>query len=277
MDLSATYVNIDPNTLESVVLAYLPEGEYTLKGSYIKTMAKRKGIDITLSSSDVLVRVVENHEDISITEMPTSVLLAASRVIEFLETDLSLPASCVEATILSYHGRSNRSSEPEITYTRFPNGKVIAYLIYRKDGKVISQMTLKLSMSCKRKVYVAKRIIRMGDTIYPDMIEEKIADVFKIRGIPANEAQILYSIARHLINPGEVLTLEVLKRKPDVYRGQLIIAYVELPGVKVSTLVEVLKEGYIGDLIRARNVSSGKIITGILESGPVLRVVEVRR
>ncbi len=279
MDLSATYTGVDPDLLESIVLAYLPEGEYTLSGRYVESMAERKGVEVTLESSEITVRVVQGSPvEISIhtTEVPTSVSLIASEVLDFIADDLSLPRSCMDSTLVRYSGEPGEG-EPYIRYSRFPTGRVVAYLSFLKEGRVDSSMSLEMIVSCERKVYRAKRIIRMGDTLYPDVLEEATVDVFKVRGTPIYGPKVFYSVARRLIDRGEVITSESIKRKPDVYRGQIILAYVELPGIRVSALVEVLKEGYIGDMIRARNISTGRPVTGILEAGPVLRIVEVRR
>ncbi len=276
-DLASTYTGVDPEDLKSITLAYFPEGKYTLKGSYITEMALRKGIEITLESTDVLV-VVKPVDVSTITTTPqsTEILSMASEVILNVASDLSIPASCIVATLLEYNGKV-LNYERKITYYKLPNGLVSASVGFFKDGFLKGYLTMRFEMSCKRKVPIAKRMIMLGDTIHPDEIEQRSVDVFRIRGKPVRYEEVLYAVARRPIRAGDVITQDAIRRKYDVERGQVIMAYVVLPGVKVTTLVEALENGYVGDTIRARNLMTGRVITGTIMPGPVLKVMEVER
>jgi flagella basal body P-ring formation protein FlgA len=64
----------------------------------------------------------------------------------------------------------------------------------------------------------------------------------------------------------------MLKKRAYVLKGQVINAVVHLAGVVVTSKVEMIENAEIGQLVRAKNVDTGIIITGILDEGPVLRV-----
>lgn len=126
-------------------------------------------------------------------------------------------------------------------------------------------------------VLVVKKLVRYGEKIRPQDVETKIIDVLTLYETPASSEDAIYAPAVKTLRPGDIVTLSSIKRKPDVVKGQVIIAYVTLPGIHISALVEALEDGYIGDTIRVRNISSGKILKGVLEKGPVLKILEVER
>ena len=279
--LAATYTGVDPDALKSVTLLYLLDGKVELSGRYVEYMARRKGIEVTLESSSVLVEVLKPElpvlEEGTQTSTPTPVLLAASEVVNLVATDMGIPSTCVEATVLEYRGKVVEDVEPRITYVRTPDGIVSAFLRYSSSNRILGYLSLRMEMSCMRKLVVSRRRIRLGETIEPDDVAEEVLDVFKLSGRHAPLDLVLYSVARRNINEGEVITLSMIKKKPDVYAGQILLAYVELPGIRVTAMVQALENAYVGDMIRVRNVSSGKVLTVILELGPVVRVLEVGR
>jgi len=79
-------------------------------------------------------------------------------------------------------------------------------------------------------------------------------------------------VADYTISEDQVLEWGMLKKRAYVLKGQIISAIVQLSGVEVTSKVEVLENAEIGQLVRAKNIDSGIIITGILDEGPVLRV-----
>ncbi len=260
--------------LKSIVVAYLPEGTHTLYSSYVKSLAKRKGIDLTFESSMITVRVIKKEEKVSIKTFPQNVLNLASEIALYVSTDTGLCTKPSTWNLLWYNGDYNGESY-DITYTKLGNNVFSVFL--RLHSNPLKFLTLRLSVSCYREVLVLNRNLRHGETIYPDYVEFVERDVFMINGTPAGTEEVYYAKARNFLKKGEVLTLEKIKRRPDVVKGQLLIAYVKLPGIYITTMVEALEDGWIGDTIRVKNISSGKIIEGVVEEGPVLKVLEVER
>lgn len=79
-------------------------------------------------------------------------------------------------------------------------------------------------------------------------------------------------VARFTLGEDQILEWRMLKKRAYVLKGQVISAVVQLSGVTVASKVEMLENGEIGQLVRAKNIDTGVMITGILYEGPVLQV-----
>ena len=266
-NLAATYTEAT-ELLDSIVLAYLPEGTHTLSASYIESMAKRKGIEVSFESSVVTIyatgSIVEGEE-----EPPEIFELLASSAMLDIASDVGCPASDATYEILQISG--NASSDVTYRYFKLGKGK-FSVLGKSEDGYAY----LLLDVKCYKEVPVAAKLIKYGEIIKPEFVILKKVNVLSMTETPASTQDVYYARALRMFKPGDVITQEGIKRKPDVVKGQIILAYVELPGLKITAFVEALQDAYIGEVLRARNVKSGKIVMGVLEEGPVLKVVEVK-
>ncbi len=265
-NLAATYTE-DPTLLSEITLAFLPEGTHTLSASYIENMARRKGVEVTFESSVITV-VAEATKVNAEEETPQIVLELASEVI----SEISSVSECLDATydILQVSGRGSEIRRLE--YRKL--GKGLFSVLARTDEGFLYML---LNVSCWKKGWIAKNLIRYGEVISPDLLEEATVDAFKVLGTPASSDLAFYARAMRTFRPGDVIIEEGIRRKPDVVKGQVILAYVQLPALRITAFVRALHDAYVGEVLRAVNVSSGKIVEGVLEEGPMLKVLEVRR
>ncbi len=274
-DIAATFTGVPTQTLLSITLAYLPEGSLTLLPSYIENLAARKGVSVTFESSSVTIIAEKAKESIKkVSEIPQEVLNQASGVALKIAKKFASCTAPSTWTLLSWSGEVGNEAE-EININRIGKGIFSAFLKF--SGESTKYLWLKLQVSCMKPVLVVKKLVRYGEKIRPQDVETKIIDVLTLYETPASSEDAIYAPAVKTLRPGDIVTLSSIKRKPDVVKGQVIIAYVTLPGIHISALVEALEDGYIGDTIRVRNISSGKILKGVLEKGPVLKILEVER
>ncbi|MFP4461751.1 MAG: flagellar basal body P-ring formation chaperone FlgA [Thermotogota bacterium] len=118
----------------------------------------------------------------------------------------------------------------------------------------------------------ANKLIRKDVLLTQEYLSTEEIDYFDYKD-PVLAAQLPSDyVANYTISEGQVLEWSMLKKRDYVLKGQIISALVQLPGVEVTSKVEMLENGEIGKLVRAKNVDSGIIITGILDEGPILRV-----
>ena len=163
-----------------------------------------------------------------------------------------------------------------IRITKISQSRLSVFIKFQ--GNRISYVTLQLKLSSLRKVVVAARRINYGEVISKEDLEYARMNVFDVTGTYIeNMEECIGKKARKMFNKGEVILQEFLEKTPDVVRGQIILAYVEFPGIKVMSLVRSMENGWIGETIAARNLETGKLVYGILEEGPFLRVLEVTR
>jgi len=163
-----------------------------------------------------------------------------------------------------------------IRITKISQSRLSVFIKFQ--GKRISYVTLQLRLVSLRKVVVAARRINYGEIISKEDLEYARVNVFDVTGTyMENLEECVGKKARKMFNEGEVILQEFLEKTPDVVRGQIILAYVEFPGIKVMSLVRSMENGWIGETIAARNLETGRLVYGILEEGPFLRVLEVTR
>ncbi len=268
-DLSATYTE-DPTLLKSIILAYVPEGTYTLSASYIENMAKRKNLETSFESSVITIYATSSVLELSgVDENDLEILEFASTVFASITEEYE----CLEsATFQLLQTSGSIDGTPTFEYKNLGMGK---FSVFAKDED--KYLYMMMDVKCPKEVLVAKKLIKFGDVIKPDFLKEATKNVFEILGTPASTSDAFYSKALRMFKPGDVIVQEGIKRKPDVVKGQLLLAYVNLPGLHISAIVRSLQDAYIGEVVRAENISSGKIVMGVLEEGPVLKVMEVER
>jgi len=264
--------------LSSIVLGYYyQEGTYTILSSYIESLAKRKGLNLTFESSRVTLKV-KNFSKSNITGnqgIPEDISREASYIAFKIASEVVLCSSPSSWSILSYSGETC-TGKKKVRYTKIGRGVFSAFITYECERK-LSFLSLKLKVKCYRDVLVLKKPVFYGKTIYPDDLKFEKVDVLELLGTPASTQDAYYSKARRTLKAGEVLTLDSIRRKPDVLKGEILVAYASLPGIYVTVMVEALQDCYIGDTIRVKNLTSGKILKGVLQEDKRVKILEVKR
>ncbi|MCD6450621.1 MAG: flagellar basal body P-ring formation protein FlgA [Thermotogaceae bacterium] len=264
--------------LSSITVGYYyQEGTYTLLSSYIESLAQRKNIELTFESSRITIIVKKNSSKTSskTNKTPEEILNEASYIALKIASEVAQCSAPSSWNLLSYSGKVS-TGKKYVKYTRIGRGIFSAFVTYENENKTY-YLSLKLKVSCYRNVLVLKKPVFYGQTVYPDDLEYKRVDILQIISTPASTEDAYYSKARKTLKVGEILTLDSIKRKPDVIKGEILIAFVELPGIYITVMVEALQEGYIGDTIRVKNLTSGKILKGVLLKDKRVKVLEVER
>ena len=159
-----------------------------------------------------------------------------------------------------------------VRVTRISKNLINVFLKFT-DG---SYVTLNVVLRKERNVVVLKRNINVGDVIKEDFVTVERRDIFEINGEPFYDiSEVVGMVSRRYLRVGAVLTRNMLENPPDVIKGQIVPAYVDLGSIKVSTFVEVVENGYLGETVKAMNIESRKYVFGKVEKGPVLRILGV--
>ncbi|HPJ89181.1 MAG TPA: flagellar basal body P-ring formation chaperone FlgA [Thermotogota bacterium] len=79
-------------------------------------------------------------------------------------------------------------------------------------------------------------------------------------------------ITKYVIKKDDIIEWRMLARRSYVLKGQIITAVFDTGSVVVTSQVEVLSNAELGQLVKARNLDSDLTVTGIVESGPILRI-----
>ena len=122
-------------------------------------------------------------------------------------------------------------------------------------------------------VLVLRATLTRGASVQPTDVE------LQHRRVPGGSGDYLADPAllrdRHLkrtSTAGTVLTTALLERTPTVRRGQQVLLLLDAPGVNIQAPGVALADGATADRIQVRNLSSLKVVEGVVESANAVRV-----
>lgn len=117
----------------------------------------------------------------------------------------------------------------------------------------------------------AEGIIDRGQTLTANDLKLQRINVAKARRGYYNQIEEVVGLAaKRRIRAGQTITPALLEQAMAVKRGQPVKIVASNEGIEASTSGEALADGQPGDVIRVRNVGSGKVIDAkVLEDGVV--------
>ena len=154
------------------------------------------------------------------------------------------------------------------------SGERTYLVVARVNGQDAWRTTVRLKQKVYDEVVVAARPLRRNQAIASDdvkLVRRPLTDADPSRVIGSLE-QVLGKQARRPIGANELIQTEMLLQPVDVEEGgRVMVVYrttrviLEVPGV-------ALVNGHVGDFIPVKNLQSGRVIYGIIESGGTVRV-----
>ncbi|XKY12796.1 flagellar basal body P-ring formation protein FlgA [Stutzerimonas stutzeri] len=117
----------------------------------------------------------------------------------------------------------------------------------------------------------AEGIIDRGQTLTANDLKLQRINVAKARrGYYNRIEEVVGLAAKRRIRAGQTITPALLEQAMAVKRGQPVKIVANNDGIEASTSGEALADGQPGDVIRVRNVGSGKVIDAkVMEAGVV--------
>ena len=139
------------------------------------------------------------------------------------------------------------------------------------DGETLRKMSVTADIRLHLPVLVAPYSIKRGENIESTRFEMVKRDVTKLRGVYYTDQNELVGMRMgRSLGAGEILTDLHVERIPIVKRGEIIRIISRGRVVQVAIDGTAMQDGGKGDLIRVKNVDSGKIVRGhVVESGLV--------
>lgn len=120
-------------------------------------------------------------------------------------------------------------------------------------------------------VLFSTQVIERGDSITAAMLKRQELDVAKAtRSFYQREQQLIGMGAKRRVRENQQLSQELISLPVLIRRGDKVKVVAGRDGIAASVAGEALENGSEGELIRVKNISSGKNITAkVLESGLV--------
>ena len=157
-------------------------------------------------------------------------------------------------------------------------------LTIKRPGKYLTQLRVKceksfLSRTLNVELFVDAKVAVLRTTSFikrGEPLDGKVEKVelllSAIRGKPfvGDPSKV---VARVSIPSGEVVLERFVEVPFAVKRGQLVKIVAKKGGIYVETLGRALQNGRVGDIIRVKNVYSGKVIEGRVENEETVVVI----
>jgi len=145
-------------------------------------------------------------------------------------------------------------------------GKVNVLIKFLKDGSFCGYVQATAYISVLRNVLVACRTIKSGEIIRQEDLSVVEMDVFGKNGQFTDRLEdVVGKLSKKMIRQGDPVDILYLAKVPDVKAGQVLPATIQIGSVMVTTFVRVVQDGSFGEIVKARNLSTGFLIQGILK------------
>ncbi len=150
-----------------------------------------------------------------------------------------------------------------------PPGKAVFRLFFKDNRTLLATAQIKafdrvfMSRSSLPKGYVLKQ-----DDLYPALMESSRIP----RGALRTEQQAVGNPLLRSIVPNMPLTSAMVSDSPLVKRGRRVVLLIESPGFTIKAVGETRNDAAVGAFVKAENLMSKKIVTGLLMDENTVRV-----
>jgi flagella basal body P-ring formation protein FlgA len=147
-----------------------------------------------------------------------------------------------------------------------PGFQSVWVTIYR-ESRPVHKMAVSLSLGVYQPVCVAKCKIERQARLDAGMftVEERLIEKTRDRFITEQEADEGWE-AQRVINTGEIISFQMLRRPPLVRRGQIVRLQVRSGHIMLNSEGVAKKDGARGDRIPVEHAGTGKRIIAVVES-----------
>ena len=141
-------------------------------------------------------------------------------------------------------------------------GNRSARLVYEVSvgGRTVRKLWLPVRVERKVKVVVAVKPIPEGSVISLDDVALKEVRESRARGGTDNLSSVVGATAKKSYLPGEVITENGIEPKFAVRRNQPVRVVYKRGAIRVELLGISLQDGVVGNIIKVKNPSTGKVL-----------------
>lgn len=239
-------IPVETIRLAAMRLGYLPT-EISVIGSASRVYRRSQIVGIELISSEVEAAIKKNipsDAEISIQRLTEPPMLPEGRIQISVEVPKKLERTIVVPVVIKVAEQSVR---------------INAVVRITRPGRVIQ----------------ANRRIERGEIIRAEDISEKIVDLYEVQaGSQMLSSEIIGLVASRTIAPHSIITSSSIEKLKLIKRGDSVNLKVSIPGIEISIAGSAYESGALGEIIRVKNISSGKIISGRVTGAGEVIIVE---
>lgn len=117
-------------------------------------------------------------------------------------------------------------------------------------------------------------IIHVGDTITDDMLQDRTfpSAMAERYSIATNRASLIGKVAKRVLVAGNPIPANAVGSARVITRGVAATIVFEEGGLSIRAVGMPLESGTAGAVIRLKNIDSGQVITGIVQSDGSVKV-----
>lgn len=156
----------------------------------------------------------------------------------------------------------------ELDFTQFsPKG---GFLLPLRDGNQAQLKWISGTIRVSQLTPVTTRLILQGERVQPADIHMALTDVTFARDGVLRLEDIQGQMVARSLPVGSPIWKTDLQREPAAKRGQIVKALLGAESFEISVNMQAEENGFLGDLIKVKNLDTKKILSGlIVEKGVV--------
>ncbi len=142
-----------------------------------------------------------------------------------------------------------------------------------QNGDVKKTFHISMKLKVYDYLFVANRKIAKGDKIRVSDIISKKLDITKIAKVTfISENEIIGKMALSNINKGSIIKYRLIGKPVVIRKNQMVFMEVHKGPLRISMQGKALSKGCEGDVIQVKNISSGRIISGVVKNSSTITV-----
>jgi len=119
---------------------------------------------------------------------------------------------------------------------------------------------------------VPAQVIYPGDRITDAMLVDSQDGGAPQPNVLWDRAEIVGKVARRTLLPGRPIPPIAVEEPRAISMGALVTLIYQQDGLSIVATAQALQNGYAGQVVQARNLDSGVVVTGIVQSDGSIRV-----
>lgn len=159
-------------------------------------------------------------------------------------------------------------------YTPPSNDRLSIHAEVWVDGVKQDRLTVTGRLSQMKPVVVSATRLERGHTITPTDVTLQETDVFgRHKDLITSVDRVIGMMVTRNINKGECITQKEFKQAPAIEKGAVIKIVAKKNRLSIITLGISKEDGYPGQPVTVQNLTSGKLVRGLVTSDGTVEVV----
>lgn len=133
-------------------------------------------------------------------------------------------------------------------------------IIFKVDGNVVKNMSVRGQLKILGKVVVAVNTLKKGRLIRPQDITTATVDISRSIEVTSDPADLVGKKLKKSVQAGSPISQKIVETLPVIYRGQKVKIVLSTGSLFLTATGLAHSDGRLEEMIRVQNLSSNKIL-----------------